>query len=170
MKITDNKLNQKAKMVVYAIHLATQQFNKTVYGEIKGVKPINELSEASEKDKGVVTYLTMVSFLFQAQKYFWERVITDKEIAKKFENLIYEIFIQLTEVDPKPYILDIGDYIERQGKEGELMYLGSKICKELKNEGAILMMEINTVFSSLLIHGYFESLKNAWEYVPKDEK
>jgi hypothetical protein len=112
----------------------------------------------------------MVSFLFQAQKFFWERVITDEETGREFEKYVYEIFEQLTEVNPRPYILDIGEYVKRQGKEGELMYLGSKICRELHKEGAILMFEINLRFSSLLTHGYFESLKNAWEIETNKDK
>ena len=169
MKIDNDKLRQKAKMVVYAIYLATQQFEKTIDGKVRGVKPIKELANISKEEKGLVSYLVMVNFLFQAQKFFWERVITNEETAREFEKYLYEAFEQLTEVDPKPYIQEIGAYIERQGNKGQLMYLGSKICKELQKEDAILMLKINTIYSSLLKYGFFESLKNAWEMEPKKE-
>lgn len=157
-------------MVVYAIYLASQQFDKTVNGKVKGIKPLKELINIEEKKKGSVAFLVMVSFLFQAQKYFWEKVISDEDDARLFEKYLYEIFEQLTEINPKPYIVDIGEYIKKQGREGEIMYLGSKICKELGKQDAILMFEINSIFSGLLMHGYFESLKNAWEYKSADEK
>lgn len=170
MKLDNGQLKQKAKMVVYAIYLATQQFDKTINGKIKGVKPLKALVNISEDKKGIVTFLVMVSFLFHAQKYFWEKIISDEDDASNFEKYLYETFEQLTEVNPKPYIMDIGEYIKKQGREGEVMYLGNKVCKELNRQDAFLMLEINTIFSSLLNHGYFESLENAWGYKTVDEK
>jgi len=162
-EIDNELLERRAKAVVAIIYYATEQFLKDITGKTKGLKGIQELKKIDEKEKDLIAFLTAVSFLLQAQKFFWENIIKDKKAAIKFEKAIYNCFEEAAGVNPKPYIKEIGEYIKKQGREGEIMYLGSKICRELRKPDAFLMLELNTIFSAILRHGFFESLKRVWE-------
>lgn len=166
-KINNKLLEKRAKAVVFAVYCATEQFLKSITGKTKGLEGIKELERINEKEKDLITSLTSVCFLIQAQKFFCENIIEDEKVALKFEQAIYDCFEETVGVNPKPYIKDIREYIKKQGPRGELMYLGSKICKELRGPDAILMYEINLKFFGILKFGFFESLKKAWEIADK---
>lgn len=163
MKIDENILIERAKMVVYVISVYSRHFEDTLYGKVKGVKPIKEVIDTNDEEKGKILYLTMISFLFQAQKFFWERVVDNEEESREFEKHIFEVFTKITERDPKPYITDIGEYIKTRDETAQMMYLGSRICELLNKKDAILMTEINITFASLLKYGFFDSLKRVWK-------
>lgn len=161
--LTDDELQKRSYNVVYSIYGASQEFLKSYTGKIKGIKPIKELSELSDEKKEVIQYLAMVSFLFNAQRIFLKSWIKDEQTARKFEDYVYKFFEKVTGFDPKPNIIEIDEYIKKQGNAGEVMFLGSRICKLLNIPDAILMFEVNMKFTGILTYGFPESLKNAWE-------
>jgi len=159
-------LEKRAKMTVAIIFYASQEFMKHVLRKTKEAKKMKGLEELKDIDKqniDLIYFYALISFLFHAQKYFWEKVIKNKKTALKFEQAVYDLFEKSAGLDPKPHIKDIGEYIKKQGREGEIMYLGSKICGELNKESFFLMSDINAIYCAILNHGFSESLKKAWE-------
>lgn len=73
------------------------------------------------------------------------------------------MFEKTAGVNPGPFIKDLVDYVQKGDPSREVQYIGSKICRELKREDAILMMEIVAIYSTFLLHVFFESMKKAWE-------
>jgi len=161
--INSKVLEKKAVNVIGVILYATELFFKHTAGKTKGVEEIKELKKIGAKKEYYIAFLVSISFLFQAQKTFWENVIKNEKEALRFEQTLYDLFEKSAGADPRPFINDIVKYVKKQGKRGEVMYLGSKICKELGKPDVILMFKINAVFTSILRHGFFESLKRAWK-------
>jgi len=73
------------------------------------------------------------------------------------------MFANTSGVDPKSHIKDLVDYVQQGEPSREIQYIGSKLCRILEKEDAFLMLEISTVFVSFLKHGFYESMKRAWE-------
>lgn len=161
----DNELQQRAKKVVGVVVMSTSIFLKQLMSdEITKTEPLSDLKKLSQNDFKIITSLVYVYFLFEAQRFFWEKIITEKDLALRFEKKVFDCFEENVGYNPKEYIVDIGEYIKKQGSsESEVRYLGSKICRELGKESAFLMVTINTIASSILTNGFFESLRNAWK-------
>jgi hypothetical protein len=138
--------------------LCENMFNEDMYKD-----GIPELSDLSEEKKAIILNIATTGYLFEAQKFFWERLIRDEEVAKKLEKILFEKYEEVTGVNGIAAIKTINDYIESIGQEGEAMFFGSFVLKSLKLESAILMMEINSRFSKYLLTNFFETLKNIWE-------
>ena len=155
-------LEEKAKAVLSVIFYATDQFLEQIAKGTKKTNKIVGLEKINNKDKEQIKLIAAICFLFEAQKFFWENLIKDNDTALNFESLIFRQFEKVTGINPFPYFLDIGEYIKKQGPEGEVMYLGSKICREIGRSDIILSFSLNTVFFSIVIHGFLESLKKAW--------
>lgn len=161
--LTQNDLKLKAVGVNFAIFTGSDMITKDLQKSIKNLSDLNQ--EEINKIFLIVSYVT----LFQTQKFFWKGPFEDEEKALIFEKYLFEMFKKTIGVDPAPFIKDMVDYI-RQGEPTketdrfEIQYIGSKICKELNKEDPTLMLEIVTVYSTFLLHGFFESIKQVWEF------
>lgn len=155
-------LEEKAKAVLSVVFCATDQFLKQIAKGTKETNKIEELEKIYNKDKDLIKLIASICFLFEAQKFFWENLIEDNNTAREFESLVFRLYEEMTGTSPKPYFKDMADYIQRQGARGEVMYLGSKICREIGRPDFILSFSLNAVLNSILTHGFFETLKKAW--------
>ena len=160
-KLTDEELRLKAAGVNFAIFTISDDLNKTLQKEVK------DLKDLKQEDINKVFFVVSYVLLFEAQKFFWENFIQDGENAKKFESHLFRLFEKTSGINPKSHIKDFVDYVQKIGPSGEIQYIGSKICKLLEKRDAFLNLEISTVFASYLKHGFYESMKKAWE-LPND--
>lgn len=163
---TDNRsLDEKAKLIIEIVIRSANLFiNHLDSVKKQNLEQYEDLNKLGDGELRLIKFFTLIDFLFQTQKYFWEKLIKDEQLARQFEEKIFIAFKAKEEIDPKPYIKEIGEYIVEQGREGEVKYLGFKICRELKKENVFLMLLLNTVFNSILVSGgFFESLKLVWE-------
>lgn len=156
-KLTEDELRLKAAGVNFAIFTISSEITKTLQKEVKELKKLKQ--EETNQIFFVVSYIS----LFQAQKFFWENFIQDEGNARIFESHLFRMFEKTAGVDPKPHIKDLVEYVQQGEPSREVQYIGSKICRLLEKESAILMLEISTVFASFLTHGFYESMKRAWE-------
>ena len=156
-KLADDELRLKAAGVNFAIFTISNEITKNLQKEVKN---LNKLKQ--EEINNVFFVVSYVS-LFQAQKFFWENFIQDEENARVFETHLFRMFEKTSGVNPKPHIQDLVEYVQQGEPSREVQYIGSKICRMLEKEDAFLMLEISTVFASFLTHGFYESMKRAWE-------
>lgn len=155
--LTEDELRLKATGVNFAIFTISNEITKTLQKEVQS---LNNLKQ--EETKHIFFVVSYVA-LFQAQKFFWENFIRDEKNARIFESHLFRMFEITSGVDPKPHIQDLVKYVQRGESSREVQYIGSKICRILGKESAILMLEISTVFTTFLMHGFYESMKRAWE-------
>ena len=156
-RLTNDELRLKAAGVNFAIFTISDEITKTLQKEVKDLNKLNQ--EEINKVFFVVSYIA----LFQAQKFFWENFIQDEENARVFETHLFRMFEKTSGVNPKSHIQDLVGYVQQGEPSREVQYIGSKICRMLEKEDAFLMLEISTVFASFLKHGFYESMKRAWE-------
>lgn len=156
-ELSDEQLNLRAAGVTFAIFTISDMITQDI------LTKIDKLKNLDDKDKGKVSFIVSYVTLFNAQRFFWENVIKDKQNAVRFEYYLYNLFEKIWKFDPRPYIKDLTEYIREGEPSREVQYIGSKICKELNKEDAFLMLEITTRYHSFFIHGATESLKRAWE-------
>lgn len=156
-KLTENELRLKAAGVNFAIFTISSEITKTLQKEVK------ELKKLKQKEINQIFFVVSYVALFQAQKFFWENFIQDEGNARIFEGHLFRMFEKTSGVNPKPHIQDLVEYVQQGEPSREIQYIGSKICRLLEKESAFLMLEISTVFTSFLKHGFFESIKRAWE-------
>lgn len=155
--LSDEDLKLKAIAVVIMVMATADDLTNEL---VKNVKDLRRISgEVRKKIEFILTYI----LFYNAQEFFWENVIKDDKIAKKFEELLFHYFKEIVNVDAKEYIKDIEDYIKKIGEVGKVQYAGSKICRFLKKEDAFLMLEITTVYATFLKHVYYLTLDNAWK-------
>ncbi len=156
-KLTDEELRLKAAGVNFAIFTISDEITKLLQKEVK------DLNKLKQEEINQVFFVVSYVSLFQAQKFFWENFIQDEGNARIFESHLFRMFEKSSGVNPKPHIKDLVDYVQQGEPSREVQYIGSKICRILGKESAILMLEISTVFASFLTHGFFESMKRAWD-------
>lgn len=156
-KITEDELRMKAAGVNFAIFTISDEITKNLQKEVK------DLSKLKQEEINNVFFVVSYVSLFQAQKFFWENYIQDEDNARIFESHLFRMFEKTSGVDPKPHIKDLVEYVQQGEPSREVQYIGSKICRMLEKESAFLMLEISTVFASFMTHGFFESMKRAWE-------
>lgn len=158
---TNEELKLKAGGVCYSIVVLSEGITKEI---LKRIKDFEKLDVASKnKISFVISYFT----LFNAQKFFWERVIKNKEEAKVFEHFLYLFFEKATNFNPTSLINEIADYVGNEPSR-EVQYVGSAICKQLNKKDAFLMLDISIIYSSFLLHGFHESLMRGWS-LPNDK-
>ena len=155
--LSEDELRLKAAGVNFAIFTISNEINKSLQKEVK------ELNKLEQEEINHIFFVVSYVALFQAQKFFWENFIRDEENARIFESHLFRMFEKTSGVDPKSHIQDLVEYVQKGEPSREVQYIGSKICKILGKEDAFLMLEISTVFASFLKHGFFESMKRAWE-------
>lgn len=156
-KLTEDELRLKAAGVNFAIFTISSEITKTLQKEVK------ELKKLKQEEINQIFFVVSYVALFQAQKFFWENFIQDEENARIFEGHLFRMYEKTSGVDPKSHIQDLVGYVQQGESSREVQYIGSKICRLLEKESAFLMLEISTVFASFLKHGFFESMKRAWE-------
>jgi len=160
-KLTDHELELKAAGVNFAI----DRISNLVTKDLQNIEELNNLKQEDiDKIYFVVSYVT----LFQSQKFFWERIIQNKENALIFEKHLYKMFEKTTGISAGSHIKDLADYVKKIGPTGEVQYIGSKICRELNKKDPFLMLQIVEVYSNFLLHGFFEMMKHAWELSDED--
>ena len=155
--LTADELRLKAAGVNFAIFTISNEITKTLQKEVK------DLNKLKQEEISQVFFVVSYVALFQAQKFFWENFIQDEGNAKIFESHLFRMFEKTSGVSPKSHIQDLVGYVQQGEPSREVQYIGSKICRILEKESAFLMFEISTVFASFLQHGFFESMKRAWE-------
>jgi len=156
-KLTSEDLRMKAAGVNFAIFTISDDMTKTIRKEVK------DLSNLQQEKINKVFFVDSYVVLFEAQKFFLEHFIRDEESAKIFEAHLFRLFEKSSGVNPKSHIKDFVDYVQKIGPSGEIQYIGSKICRLLDKRDAFLNLEISIVFASYLKHGFYESMKRAWE-------
>lgn len=156
-KLTDDELRLKAVGVNFAIFTISNEITKSLQKEVK------ELNKLKQEEINQVFFVVSYVALFQAQKIFWENFIRDEDNSRIFESQLFRMFEKTSGINPKSHIQDLVSYVQQGEPSREIQYIGSKICRILSKESAILMFEISTVFASFLTHGFFESMKRTWE-------
>ncbi|OGK38369.1 hypothetical protein A3F03_01450 [Candidatus Roizmanbacteria bacterium RIFCSPHIGHO2_12_FULL_41_11] len=159
--LTDEELKLKAGGVCFSIMILSEEITKEMLKRIKYFEKLD--SSSKNKLSFVISYFT----LFNAQKNFWERVIKNEEEAKVFEHFLYLFFEKAVNFNPTSLIKEIVDYVGNEPSR-EVQYIGSAICKQLDKKDAFLMLEISTVYSSFLLHGFYDSLMKGWS-LPKEK-
>lgn len=155
--MTNHELKLKAAGINFAVFTISDLITKDLQ------KVVKELNNLKQEDINKIFFIVSYVTLFKAQKYFWEQYIKDKESATIFEKYLFQMFEKTAGVNPEPFIKDLVDYVQKGDPSREVQYIGSKICRELKREDAILMMEIVAIYSTFLLNVFFESMKKAWE-------
>jgi len=155
--LTNEDLRLKAAGINFAVFTISDEITKTLQKQVK------DLGNLKQDEINKVFFVISYVLLFQAQKFFWENFIQDEEKAKVFEAHLFRMFANTSGVDPKSHIKDLVDYVQQGEPSREIQYIGSKLCRILEKEDAFLMLEISTVFVSFLKHGFYESMKRAWE-------
>jgi len=155
--LTSDELRLKAAGVNFAIFTISDEITKTLQKEVK------DLNNLKQEEISEIFFVVSYIALFQAQKFFWENFIQDENNARVFETNLFAMFEKTSGVNPKPHIKDLTEYVKQGEPSREIQYIGSKICRLLGKEDAFLMLEISTVFVSYLEHGFYESMKRAWE-------
>lgn len=155
--LTDEQLRMKAAGANFAIFTISDDIRKTMQEQVR------ELQNLKQEDINRIFFIISYNVLFQAQKFYWENFIPDESNARSFEKHLFRLFKKTFGVDPMPHIKDLVDYVESGDRGRELQYIGSKICKTLDKEDAFLMFNISAVFIAYLKHGFYESMKRAWE-------
>lgn len=156
-KLTDDELRLKAAGVNFAIFAISDEITKNLQKEVK------DLNKLKQEEINSVFFVVSYVALFQAQKFFWENFIQDEENARIFESHLFRMFEKTSGVNPRPYIKELIEYVQKGEPSREVQYIGSKICRILEKEDAFLMLEISTIFASFLAHGFYESMKRTWE-------
>ncbi len=154
-RLTDEELKLKAGGVCFSIMVLSEEITKKILKIIEDFEKIDVSSK--NKISFVISYFT----LFNTQKFFWERVIKSEEEAKIFEHFLYLFFEKATNFNPISLIKEIVEYVGNEPSR-EVQYIGSAICKQLDKKDAFLMLEISTIYSSFLLHGFHESLMRGW--------
>lgn len=157
------KVNLKLKAV--GVNFAIFTISDVITKRLQ--KDVMELNNLSQENINRMFFTVSYVSLFNAQRFFWENFIQDENNALIFEKYLFQMFENTMGVDPKPFIKDLVDYVGKDGHSREVQYIGSKLCKVLNKEDALLMFQISSVFSLSLIHGFFESMKKAWELPDK---
>ena len=155
--LTEGELRLKAAGVNFAIFTISNEIVKTLQKEVK------DLNKLKQEEINHIFFVVSYVALFQAQKFFWENFIRDEGNVRIFESHLFRMFEKTSGVDPKAHIQDLVQYVQQGEPSREIQYIGSRICKILGKEDAFLMLEISTVFASFLKHGFYESMKRAWE-------
>lgn len=155
--LTEDELCLKAAGVNFAIFTISNEIIKSLQ------KKIIILNNLKQEEINHVFFVVSYVLLFQAQKFFWENFIRDEERARIFESHLFRMFEKTSGVNPKPHIQDLVKYVQQGESSREVQYIGSKICRILKKEDAFLMLEVSTAFASFLTHGFYESMRRAWE-------
>lgn len=132
-ELSDEQLNLRAAGVTFAIFTTSDMITQNI------LTKIDELKNLDDKDKDKVYFIVSYVTLFNTQRLFWENIIKDKRNAVRFEYYLYELFEKTWKFDPKPYIKDLGEYVQGGEPSKEVQYIGSKICRELNKKDAFLM-------------------------------
>ncbi|PKK82987.1 MAG: hypothetical protein CVT49_11015 [candidate division Zixibacteria bacterium HGW-Zixibacteria-1] len=156
-KLTNDELRLKAAGVNFAIFTISDEITKNLQKEVK------DLNKLGQEEINNVFFVVSYVSLFQAQKFFWENFIKDESDARIFESHLFYMFEKTSGVNPKPNIQDLVEYVQQGEPSREVQYIGSKICRILEKEDTFLMCEISTMFAFFLTHGFYESMKRAWE-------
>lgn len=155
--LTNEELRLKAAGVNFAIFTISDEITKNLQKEVK------DLGNLKQEEINQIFFVVSYVSLFQAQKFFWENFIKNEEEAGIFEAHLFRMFAKTSGVDPKSHIKDLVDYVQQGEPSREIQYIGSKLCRMLEKESAFLMLEISTIYASFLEHGFYESMKRAWE-------
>lgn len=159
---TTNLSDQELYAKSMAVGLAIFAISETIFKEFK--KSIEELSNLTEQQNSKVFFIISYVVLFRAQQFFWDQLISNEQYARLFEKNLFDIFKESTGVDPMPHIRDFVSYVEKGEPSREVQYIGSKICNEIDKPSAILMVDICMRFNLFLVHGFYDSMKKAWEF------
>lgn len=124
-----------------------------------------ELNSLTESQKGEILFILSHVFLYKAQEFFWENVISNKKDALEFESFLFAKYEQGFGVNPRILLRDFADYV----KDGnnELMYVGSRICDVINKRCASLQYKI-TLTVVHFIKALYSSCDAAWN-LPQDK-
>jgi len=127
-----------------------------------------DIEELPQEKRIKIVFIVAYTLLYNSKRFFFESVLSKKEQRTQFEQSLYEEFSKMAQIDPLPFIKDYVDYVRKIGDSGEMQYVGSKICEVINIKDGFLLMDITTVFSSYLVNGFYQQIKELW-YLSDEE-
>ena len=155
---TDDDLKLKATRVSFAIFTLSSHITESLQQQVE------ELKNLTKEEIDNIFFIVSYILLAETQKFFWENIIQDEKNGTVFENYLYQMYEKESGVNPRPFIKDMVDYIKKQGKGGEVQYIGSKICREIGKIDAFLNVKISGIFSSFMVYDFYEPMKRIWDW------
>ncbi len=160
--LTNDELRSKAVAISFTVF----SFSEMMTNELQ--KNIEELNTLSKEEIERVFYIVSYVILIQAQKLIWERYIENEDNATIFEKYLYQMYGKTIDVNPILNIQDYFDYVQDREPSREIQYIGHKITNVLNKKCALLELEIVSLYTSLLIGGFYQSMDKAWK-LPKEQ-
>lgn len=137
-KLLDEDIAERKAMLVLASILLTAGYVKdSLFKEVPRLKLLNNVEQCE------LNNIISLFLFFHASKSFWERIIPDSEDAVLFDKTLLRKFAQLFNLNPVTFLKEMGGYIKRIGAEGEIQFVGSKICDAFNIQSGIALAEIS---------------------------
>lgn len=152
MENLEQQLQAKADMVAYAILTLTDEIASGFERDSMDVK--KSTPEAKEALHSLITYTN----LFHTEQFFFERLPDPR--ARQFFISKLESHFNVESNHPKEFLRKIREV------ENPLQYFGSEAIKIIGgNHDALLTMDLTIIYSSFLLHGFYDGLNRAWNLV-----